>query len=148
MATNRYKIFEEDRIEDLVNDNTIVWSIVQDIRLEEVTTKYNKVIKESNKVTEYYNIEIMTSQALQAFLIEEYQKNKQAQEILMIKQEQLEVEQKYAESMQTLACQNYANQIKEGEEISELNLINKYHDTILKEFFCKIYVKKLSIDYL
>ena len=101
------KVLEEDNEEEIPNDNTVIQSIAQDIKLEEITEKYEKAVQQINILEECYNAEQMATQVLQAFLIDEYHQKKEDKKRNHEAQEELEVERKYVQNMQTIACRNY-----------------------------------------
>ena len=107
--TNRFQVLEEDEMDDVENDNTVVKIIAQDIRIEELTKEYNNAKEKMNTIKECYDVEAMTVQALQK-LLGEYVEH-QAQESQKKEDEHME-EKVYSECLQIITCSELENAIK------------------------------------
>jgi len=100
-SSNRFKVLEEE-LGDVENDNTIVQSIAQDIKIEEITKKCDQINKKMERIQECYEVEDMTVQSLQALLSEYY--NHHEKQIRRTEEEYVEVENLNHECLQHIAC--------------------------------------------
>ena len=108
--TNRFKILEDEQEFELMQDNTVVGGIAQDIKNEELE-KENKNLK--NKLLamhESYDAEVMSGQIMQKFLMQSAaysldEKNYQTEED--DKDKSYKIEDVCAKITQTLACQEF-----------------------------------------
>ena len=110
LPSNRYQVLEEDEMDEVDNDNTVVKIIAQDIRIEELTKECNNATEKMNTIKECYDAEAMTVQALQK-LLGEYVEN-QAQESQKMEDEYMEVEKVCTECLQGITCSELEDAVK------------------------------------